>query len=417
MSLVHVPPEYAVRTVGCAECGGESDSDSYDADSYEVPSQSGVEWEGLQIGAGLRPVPARLLKGYQHFSNKKDRHEVATLNKVYATCAKFMFRHNFNPRQRGLWNKAYDRDTELEILGMIMFVDVCIQQVLDQKRLSFTTKAAFDKDKSKNQVRDNNGHIQLGKHTFYFGLAKHLQSVAKYWCEYFSNHTLNPKPPKIPLDITRQTVFEIVEHNKSLKPEFDLERFYHALTRQIHRNNEAYLTYQMHVRDLENLDVSIEHHWATGLNTEEARRIMHDTFSDVAMDLSFGKDGVSNVPLGSFPNTIFAHGGRLSVLALMSHKIKDLGDLLDPKKATKAGAALWNVFKFYAEKRRSRSKSRRRLWSSFRGKQTPSHTDADFDNLEKTVKLYAEDLWKSEKEEKSLEERARILANDLYRVT
>ena len=73
MSITDVPPEYAVLTFGCAECGGGGE--------HEDSESEGVNEAGPEVlETGLLPVPGRLLEGYRKVVGGSD---IQTLKQLY----------------------------------------------------------------------------------------------------------------------------------------------------------------------------------------------------------------------------------------------------------------------------------------------------------------------------------------------
>tara|TARA_B110001450_G_scaffold31933_1_gene27800 strand:+ start:406 stop:1842 length:1437 start_codon:yes stop_codon:yes gene_type:complete len=347
MSITDVPPEYAVLTFGCAECGGEGE--------HEDSESEGVNEAGPEVlETGLLPVPGRLLEGYRKVVGGHD--DNLTLTQFYEECWQTL-----KKKYTQLFRKPYGEDYAKEILAMLAYVDVCIQNVLEKKRLSLSTKAAFNKDSFKSQVRDADFCIGLSEDKFNKGLAIYLRKNAQFACWCFEHGRARQREKQLlkrQLKVDLSHVVETAEKSiAQMTKESDLHNFYYAVDVELRDGVRKFEDYKA---EANNQLVSSPLSWMRDLSEKAKKDTITHAFTEMSKDIKFSNKGLTTVFTGlwSMPS--------ITPLAMLSLKKLTQEDMTS-EKSWNAGVALWNVFMFYAEKNARKAAKGRNRWPLSRG--------------------------------------------------
>ena len=346
MSITDVPPEYAVLTFGCAECGGKG--------KHEDSESKGGEQAGPEVlETGLLPVPGRVLERYKKAVGGGDGS--MNLEEFYQECWKIL-RHK-NPR---LWTMKYDRTTAKAVLAMIAYVDVCMQKVLEKKRLSLSTKAAFDRDSNKkNLVRDVSGNIKLNENGFYFGLATYLQQQASYLCWANANKEKAEKGKGAILKSNLQTAVATAELSISrMTREKDLHGFYDAVHQELRQGVRVFEGYENRAKN----DMNPDQDWMGNLTEEEKKNASSLAYDKMNAEIMFSKEDARKI------TTLIANDYNITPMNMLMRRDLSSEAMLQPKRSLEAGVMLWNVFVFYAEKNAPKPARDWKSWLPSRGK-------------------------------------------------
>lgn len=346
MSITDVPPEYAVLTFGCAECGGKG--------KHEDSESEGGEEAGPEVlKTGLLPVPGRVLEGYKKAVGGGDGS--MNLDKFYARCWNILRLKNST-----LWTKKYEPDTAKAVLAMVAYVDVCIQKVVKNTRLSLSTKAAFDKDSNKkNLVRDVSGNIKLNQDGFYFGLTTYLQQQASYLCWANANKEKAEKGKGAMLKSNLQTAVARAELSISrMTREKDLDGFYFFVHEEL---RQGVSTFEIYENEATN-DMNPDQEWMSNLMEEEKKNTSSFAYENMNTEIKFSKEDAEKITM------LKSRDYNITPMNMLMRRNLSPETMLQPKGSVKAGVMLWNVFVFYAEKNAPKPARDWKWWPLSRGK-------------------------------------------------
>lgn len=343
MSITDVPPEYAVLTFGCAECGGGGE--------HEDSESEGVDEAGPEVlETGLLPVPGRLLKAYKKKFAGGDT--PMDLNEFYEKCWNIL-----ESKNRPLWDKKYGRDTARAVLAMVAYVDVCIQKVVKNTRLSLSTKAAFDKDSNKkNLVRDISGNIKLNENGFYFGLTTYLQQQASYLCWANKNKEKAEKGKKAILNANLTAAVAVAELSISLMTrENDLDGFYFFVHEELRQGVSTFEIYENEAKNKQNPDQD----WMGNLSEEEKENASSLAYAKMNEEIMFSKEDADKI------TTLIIQDNNITPMKMLMKRGLSSETMLQPERSLNAGVMLWNVFVFYAEHAKQNAPKPARDWKSW----------------------------------------------------
>lgn len=343
MSITDVPPEYAVLTFGCAECGGKGKHTDSESEGEE---EAGPE----VLQTGLLPVPGRVLERYKKVVGGLDLQR--TLEEFYQDCWQILKDNNTT-----LWTKAYGKDTAKAVLAMVAYVDVCIQKVVKNTRLSLSTKAAFDKDSNKkNLVRDVSGNIKLNQDGFYFGLTNYLHQQASYLCWANKNKEKAERGKQAIINSNLATAVATAELSISrMTRENDLHGFYFAVREKLKEGVSKFKNYKNQATRQQNPVQD----WMGNLTNEEKKNASSFAYEKMHDDIVFSKNDVKMI------TTLIIPDYSISPMNMLMRRGISSDDMLQPEESLKAGVMLWNVFVFYAEHTKQNAPKPARDWKSW----------------------------------------------------